>query len=144
MRRFESALGRASGEPKSSRHAATRTGWPGISFGRRGCLAGQFEQLIDTEGEHAEQQVRSSVSMTRFQEREFFRNGTLRSPVLRRRLGAQVHQRNGGLGIVHTGAGQQRTDRDLSVGDIQMQLIAAPIPEMAFTALLHSDAAFLR
>jgi len=45
---------------------------------------------------------------------------------------------------MHTGAGQNRTDRHLTVGHIQMELISPPEILMALAVGLDSDVALLR
>src|SRR5258708_20349098 len=56
-------------------------------------------------------------------------------------LGTQCHQRDGGLRVMYTGAGQHRADRYLSVGHIQVQLVAAPVLQVSMTILLCADVA---
>jgi hypothetical protein len=51
--------------------------------------------------------------------------------------GCHRHQRDGHLRVIHTGAGQDRTDRDLSIRHIQMQLVAAPVLLAALTGPLY-------
>src|SRR5690242_6389767 len=40
---------------------------------------------------------------------------------------------------MQVGAGQQCADGDVSVGYVQMELVTAPITQVAFAALLHSQ-----
>jgi len=54
------------------------------------------------------------------------------------------HQRDGGLRIVHAGAGEQRGDGDLAVGDIEMEFIAGPIILVAAAIGFCADVALTR
>ena len=63
---------------------------------------------------------------------------------VRHALRSERYQRNGRLRIVQAGSGQQRGDGNLSVGYIEVQLVAAPVAEMAFAALLYTQAAVAR
>lgn len=48
---------------------------------------------------------------------------------------------NGGLGVMHVGPGEDRTGGDLAVGDIEVQLVAAPAHLIALAAGLDAETA---
>lgn len=58
--------------------------------------------------------------------------------------GGHDRQRNGGLAVVNVGAGQQAADRDVAVGDIDMQPVAAPELLVALGVLAVADGAGAR
>ena len=58
---------------------------------------------------------------------------------IRHARGRHGHQRNGDLGVMQTRSGEQRANRDLPVGHVQVQLVTTPVAQMAFAALFHSD-----
>ena len=59
-------------------------------------------------------------------------------------LRRQVIRRDGHLRVMDAGAGQHRADRYLSVGNIQVKLVAAPVLQVSMTILLCADVALPR
>ena len=58
--------------------------------------------------------------------------------------GAHLGEGNGGLAVVQTGRGDDERDGDVAVGDVEMQLVPAPILDFPFTVALAAPVAGVR
>jgi hypothetical protein len=59
-------------------------------------------------------------------------------------LGGHRHQRNGNLRIVHARAGEHGADGELSIGDVEMEFVTAPVLLVPLAAGLDADVALPR